>query len=142
MRIIVKKGRELLEAVCSACGQIERITTDEPLVCSNCGAEMHYGPDVAEPEEAPEEDKKAPDPEDPLSPGAVTELPDGVKISKETAVVVQEKKKRGRPPKCNRRVCRNCGMGFGSGVGPKVSCKVDLTVKDPDDTCDFWEEGR
>ncbi len=142
MRIVVRKGRELLEVVCSACGQIEMVTDDEPLVCPNCGGKMHYGPDKAEEEEAPEDASKDPDPEDPLSPGKVVELPDGVKTPEEPVPAAQEKKKRGRPPKCNKRVCRNCGMGFPSGAGPKVSCKVDLTVKDPDDTCDFWEEGR
>jgi hypothetical protein len=116
MRKIIKPGKALRTLECPDCGQVERQTEDECIICLNCGSEMRI---VGAIPEAPE---KVEDKPEPILPKAVKVLPEPAQ----------------RGPKPKR--CRTCAKAMAT-VNNMYTCRETMTLKNAGDTCKKWVKG-
>ena len=113
MRKIIKQGKPLRTVECPECGQVEKQTEDESLVCLNCGATMNIVEKTKEePPVVAKEEKKE-------------KYEDCPSLHR-------------RGPKPKR--CRTCAKAMAT-LNNMYTCKDTMTLKNAGDTCEKWVKG-
>lgn len=126
MRKIIKQGKPLRTVECPECGQVEKQTEDESLVCLNCGATMNIVENTKE-------------------------EPSLVSKKEENPPVVAKKEKKEKKekyedcPSLHRRGpkpkrCRTCAKAMAT-LNNMYTCKDTMTLKNAGDTCEKWVKG-